>query len=75
MDIATKIIGLMGTAGTVYGLFFVFQGTMEYFQADKSENAVQRDKAVKSIVNGAILAAVSVGIATTIIASLNAIQW
>lgn len=75
MEVATKIITVVGALAAVGGLGWAFVGSIEFFQGKKNGNPQATDNGMNGIIYGAGMAAVSGGIAAGIVAAINAIQF
>lgn len=71
----TKIVTILGGVGVVMGLFWGFSGVMDYFQGRKNRDKQKQDEGLESILYGGVLAAISAGIAASIVAALNALSF
>lgn len=75
MDIVTKVIGALGVAGTVRGLFAVWSGWEEFTLGKAEENPQRQSKGKEGMVYGAMMVAGAVSIATSIIVAMNAFNF
>lgn len=75
MEMVTRIVTVLGTVGVIMGLFWGFSGVMDYFQGRKNRDKQKQDEGLESILYGGVLAAISAGIAASIVAALNAISF
>lgn len=75
MDILTKLVTVVGAVFTIRGLFGVFTGAIDFFSGRKNENPQKMDNGIESMIMGGAMAAISAGIATSIIAAINAIKF
>lgn len=73
MDLAVKLVTLLGSLSALSGLFWMFFGVHELFQGRKNKNPTQRDEGQEHIINGFGLAASSASIAAIIVAAIQAI--
>ncbi|TYC47999.1 hypothetical protein ESZ50_10235 [Weissella muntiaci] len=71
MEIVIKLVTALGTVGVVIGLFAVYTGYMKFSTGQKNDNGPAVDQGIQSMVLGGVMAAMSGGIAATIIAALN----
>lgn len=75
MEVATKLVTIIGSMATIYGLFSVMTGTFEYFQGYKNENSAQMDKGLKALITGAVLAAIAGSVTIAIVTALKNITF
>lgn len=75
METVKLVIGALGVAGTVRGLFAVWSGWEEFTLGKAEENPQRQSKGKDGMVYGAMMVAGAVSIATGIIASLNAFRF
>lgn len=75
MDLAVKLVTLIGALSAASGLFWMFFGVHELFQGRKNKNPAQRDEGQEHIINGFGLAVSSGSIAAIIVAALRAITF
>lgn len=75
MDLAVKIVTLIGGLMSISGLFWMFFGVYELFQGRKNKRPEQRDEGQEHIINGFALAAFSAGIAAAIVTAIQAISF
>lgn len=75
MEVVKTVIGALGVAGTVRGLFAVWSGWEEY-SIGKAENNTQREtKGKDGMIYGGMLAGGAVSFATAIITALNSFRF
>lgn len=75
MDIITKIITGLGVVGTITGLIWIWNGSVDYIQGRKNKDKQRQDDGADSMINGTFLAVASVGIAAAIVASLSQLKF
>lgn len=75
MEILTKIIAGLGSGGTILGLIWIWNGTIDYIQGRKNKDKQRQDDGSESMINGLYLSVASSGIAAAIIATLNLIKF
>ncbi|WP_165007304.1 MULTISPECIES: hypothetical protein [unclassified Enterococcus] len=75
MDIAVKMVGILGAVFAVRGLFSVMTGAMDFFSGRKNDNPTKMDSGMEAMITGGTMAAISGGIATAVIAAMNAINF
>ena len=75
MEILTKIFAGLGGVGTVLGLIWIWNGTIDYIQGRKNKDKQRQDDGSDSMINGAYLAVASAGIASAIIAALSQLKF
>lgn len=75
MEIITKIITGLGVVGTITGLIWIWNGSVDYIQGRKNKDKQRQDDGADSMTNGTFLAVVSVGIATAIVAALSQLKF
>lgn len=75
MDIAVKMVGILGAVFAVRGLFSVMTGAMDFFSGRKNDNPTKMDSGMEAMITGGTMAAISSGIAAAIIAAMNAISY
>lgn len=75
MEILTKIFAGLGGVGTVLGLIWIWNGTIDYIQGRKNKDKQRQDDGADSMTNGVYLSVASSGIAAAIIAALNLIKF
>ena len=75
MEIITKIITGLGVVGTITGLIWIWNGTIDYIQGRKNKDKQRQDDGADSMTNGVYLSVASSGIAAAIIAALNLIKF
>lgn len=75
MDTVKIVIGALGVAGTVRGLFAVWSGWEEFSIGKAEENPQRQSKGKDGMIYGGMMAAGAVSIATAIITAINAFQF
>lgn len=75
MDLAVKIVTLIGGLMSISGMFWMFFGVYEIFQGRKNKRPEQRDEGQEHLINGFALAAFSASIAAGIVAAIQAISF
>lgn len=75
MELITKIITGLGGVGTVTGLFWIWNGAVDFVQGRKNNDKQRRDDGSDSMTNGAFLAVASAVIASLIVAALSQIKF
>lgn len=75
MDIALKIIGLLGGVLTVKGLVGVLTGANDIYSGRKNENPQKLDNGLESVIWGGAMAAVAGTITAVIIAQMSGISF
>ena len=75
MEILTKVFAGLGGVGTVLGLIWIWNGTIDYIQGRKNKDKQRQDDGSDSMINGAYLAVASAGIASAIIAALSQLKF
>ena len=75
MEILTKIFAGLGGVGTVLGLIWIWNGTIDYIQGRKNKDKQRQDDGSDSMINGAFLVVASAGIASAIIAALSQLKF
>ena len=75
MEILTKIITGLGGVGTITGLVWIWNGSIDYIQGRKNKDRQRQDDGSDSMINGVYLSVASSGIAGAIIAALNLIKF
>lgn len=75
MDIAVKMVGILGAVFAVRGLFSVMTGAMDFFSGRKNDNPTKMDSGMEAMITGGTMAAISAGIAAAVVAAMNAISF
>lgn len=75
MDIAVKMVGILGAVFAVRGLFSVMTGAMDFFSGRKNDNPTKMDSGMEAMITGGTMAAISAGIAAAVVAAMNAINF
>ncbi|EMF0420788.1 hypothetical protein ACVTYA_13710 [Enterococcus hirae] len=75
MDIAVKMVGILGAVFAIRGLFSVMTGAMDFFSGRKNDNPTKMDSGMEAMITGGTMAAISGGIAAAVIAAMNAINF
>ncbi|WP_241497369.1 hypothetical protein [Streptococcus infantis] len=75
MEIITKIITGLGVVGTITGLIWIWNGSVDYIQGRKNKDKQRQDDGSDSMINGAFLAVASAGIAAAVVASLSQLKF
>ena len=75
MDIITKIITGLGTVGTITGLIWIWNGSVDFIQGRKNKDKQRQDDGADSMTNGTFLAVASAGIASAVVAALSQIKF
>ena len=75
MQIATKVIIAMGAVLAVIGLGWLLTGAFDYFAGRKNGNPQMMDQGMTSMISGGAIAVISGGVATGIVAAMNAINF
>ena len=75
MEIITKIITGLGVVGTITGLIWIWNGSVDYIQGRKNKDKQRQDDGSDSMINGAFLAVASAGIAAAVVASLSQLSF
>ncbi|MEX1446297.1 hypothetical protein [Enterococcus sp. ZJ1668] len=75
MDIAVKMVGILGAVFAVRGLFSVMTGAMDFFSGRKNDNPTKMDSGMEAMITGGTMAAISGGVAAAVIAAMNAINF
>ncbi|MBF0779349.1 hypothetical protein E4T82_11650 [Streptococcus cuniculi] len=75
MDMAIKIVTLIGGLMSISGLFWMLFGVYEVFAGRKNKRPEQRDEGQEGIINGFALAAFSATITAAIVAAIRAIKF
>lgn len=73
MELFTQIVGYLGGAGTMIGLFGVWNGWQDLSMGKINENAMQQSKGQQAMIFGGLTAAVSAGISATVVAQMTGI--
>ncbi|HEL2155937.1 MULTISPECIES: hypothetical protein [Streptococcus] len=75
MEVVKTVIGALGIAGTIRGLFAVWSGWEEFSIGRAEENPQRQSKGKDGMVYGAMMVAGAVSIATAIITTLNSFRF
>ncbi|MFH6639599.1 hypothetical protein PFZ59_00645 [Streptococcus suis] len=75
METVKVVIGALGVAGTIRGLFAVWAGWEEFSIGKAEENPQRQSKGKDGMVYGSMMAAGAVSIATAIITAMNAFKF
>ena len=75
MEIITKIITGLGVVGTITGLIWIWNGSVDYIQGRKNKDKQRQDDGSDSMINGAFLAVASAGIAAAVVAALSQLSF
>ncbi|HFI0715102.1 TPA: hypothetical protein ACGO5G_000443 [Streptococcus suis] len=75
MELVTKLITIMGVIFTVSGLIWAFVGFFDFSAGRKNNDPTRQDQGLQSMILGGALAAISAGIAATIISQLGGIAF
>lgn len=75
MDIAQKLVMVVGGVMVVRGLFWLLDGVSDYSAGSKNNDPQRKDSGVSSMVWGGVMATISAGVTAGIIAALNAITF
>ena len=75
MEIITKIITGLGVVGTITGLIWIWDGYVDYIEGRKKKDKQRQDDGSDSMINGAVLAVASAGIAAAVVASLSQLSF
>ena len=75
MEVLTKIFAGLGGVGTITGLVWIWNGSIDYIQGRKNKDRQRQDDGADSMINGVYLSVASSGIAATIIAALYLIKF
>ena len=75
MEIITKIITGLGVVGTITGLIWIWNGSVDYIQGRKNKDKQRQDDGSDSMINGAFLAVAYAGIAAAVVASLSQLKF
>ncbi|MGT2754541.1 hypothetical protein [Streptococcus ovis] len=73
MELFTQIVGYLGGAGTMIGLFGIWTGWQDFSTGKINENAMQQSKGQNAMIFGGLTAAVSASIAAAVIAQMSGI--
>lgn len=75
MDVAGKLVMVVGGVLVVRGLFWVLDGVSDYSAGSKNNDPQRKDSGVSSMVWGGVMAAISAGVTAAIVAALNNIKF
>ena len=75
MEIITKIITGLGVVGTITGLIWIWNGSVDYIQGRKNKDRQRQDEGADSMLNGVYLSVASSGIAAAVVAALYLIKF
>ncbi|MCY7220927.1 hypothetical protein MK546_02345 [Streptococcus cristatus] len=75
MEIITKIITGLGVVGTITGLIWIWNGSVDFIQGRKNKDKQRQDDGADSMTNGTFLAVASAGIASAVVAALSQIKF
>lgn len=75
MDLAVKIVTLVGGLMAISGLFWMLFGVYNLFAGRKNKRPEQIDEGQEGLINGFALAAFSASIAAGIVAAIRAITF
>lgn len=75
MDLIKTIIGALGVAGTIRGLFGVWSGWEDYSIGKQNEDPQRQTRGQSGMIYGGMMAAGAATIATTIVTALGALKF
>lgn len=75
MDLAVKIVTLIGGLASISGMFWMLFGAITLFQGRKGRQVELRDEGQEHLINGFGLAAFSGSITAAIVAAIQAIKF
>lgn len=73
MSTVIKLVGYLGSAIVVVGLFAVLFGWRAVYQGNKNDNPQKVDQGLEAMVMGGLTAGITGSITASIIAALNAL--
>ncbi|MEY8463109.1 hypothetical protein [Streptococcus merionis] len=75
MATAIRVVTALGAVLAIVGLGWVLTGAFDYFAGRKNGNPQMMDQGMTSMISGGAIAAISVGVATAIVAAMQAISF
>ena len=75
MATATRVVIALGAILAIVGLGWVLTGAFDYFAGRKNGNPQMMDQGMTSMISGGAIAAISTGVASAIVAAMNAISF
>lgn len=75
MDLAVKIVTLIGGLASISGMFWMLFGAIAIFQGRKGKNVELRDEGQEHLINGFALAAFAGSITAAIVTAIQAIKF
>lgn len=75
MDLIKTIVGALGVAGTIRGLFGVWSGWEDYSIGKQNEDPQRQTRGQSGMIYGGMMAAGAATVATTIVAALGGLRF
>lgn len=75
MDVLIKLVGVVGGAFAVIGLFSVLTGAMNFFSGRKNGNGNKVDEGAESMISGGLMAGIAGSITAAIIVAIQNIKF
>lgn len=75
MDIAVRMVGVLGGVFAVRGLFSVLTGAMDFFGGRKNDNPTKMDSGMEAMITGGTIAGITTAVTAAIVAAMNAISF